>query len=139
MIAHPLRTENKSIFKIVSCHEEYFNIFASWNYREAGHGKDPCGPIGGTGKRKALQAVKNDKAVIQDAHDFYKWAKKEEENSAIKFFFFSIDNYERSLFLSEACNGIKSVDGTMKLHAVFPLYSKQIMCEEHFLFMSELF
>ena len=52
-----------------------------------------------------------------DAHDFYKWAKKEEE---IKFLFLSIDDYERSLSLSEACNGIKSVDGSMKLHATFP-------------------
>ena len=32
-------------------------------------------------KGKADQAVKNNKAVIQDAHDFYKWVKKVEENS----------------------------------------------------------
>ena len=33
----------------------------------------------------------------------------------------SVDGFERSLsFLSEACNGIKSVDGSMKLHAAFP-------------------
>ena len=32
----------------------------------------------------------------------------------------SIDDYERSLsFLSEACNGIKYVDGLMRLHADF--------------------
>ena len=56
-----------------------------------------------------------------DAHDFYNWAKKEEENSTIKFLFLPIDNYERSLsFLSEACNGLKYVDGSMKLHAAFP-------------------
>ena len=43
-----------------------------------------------------------------DAYDFLKWAKEEED-------------YERSLsFLSEACNGIKSVDGSMMLHAAFP-------------------
>ena len=29
-----------------------------------------------------------------DAHDFYKWTKKEEENSTIKFLFLSIDDYE---------------------------------------------
>ena len=56
-----------------------------------------------------------------DAHDFYQWAKKEEDNSTIKFLFLSIDNYEGSLFfLSEACNEIKSVDGSMKLHTAFP-------------------
>ena len=43
-----------------------------------------------------------------DAHGYYKWAKKEEENSTIKFLFLSFDDYERSLSsLSEACNGIK--------------------------------
>ena len=55
-----------------------------------------------------------------NAHDFYKCAKKEEENSTIKIFFLSTDDYERSLFfLSEVCNGIKSADGSMKLHAPF--------------------
>ena len=46
-----------------------------------------------------------------DAHNFYNLAKKEEENSTIKFLFLSVDDYERLLsFLSEACNGIKYVD-----------------------------
>ena len=55
-----------------------------------------------------------------DAHNFYNLAKKEEENSTIKFLFLSVDDYERSLsFLSEACNGIKYVDALMKLHAAF--------------------
>ena len=50
-----------------------------------------------------------------DAHDFYKWAKKEEENSTIKFLFLPIDDYERSLsFLSEVRIGIKYVDGSIK-------------------------
>ena len=56
-----------------------------------------------------------------DAHDFYKYANKEDENSIIKFLFLSIDDYERSLsFLSKSCNRIKSVDGSIKLHAIFP-------------------
>ena len=43
------------------------------------------------------------------------------ENSTIKFLFLLIDDYEKSLsFLSEACNGIKYVDGSMELHAAFP-------------------
>ena len=37
---------NKVIFKIISYHTEYFNVSASWNYMEAGHGKGPCNPIG---------------------------------------------------------------------------------------------
>ena len=42
--------------------------------------------------------------IDTNAHDFYNWAKKEEENSTIKFLFLSVDDYERSFsFLSEAC------------------------------------
>ena len=48
---------NKTVFKILSCHEENFGVMASWSYMEAGHGKGPCDPIGGVGKRKADQAV----------------------------------------------------------------------------------
>jgi len=88
---------NKTIFKIVSCHEEFFNVLASWNYMEAGHGKGPCDPIGGTAKRKADLAVKNDKAVIQDATDFYTWAKGTEETSAIKYFFVSSSDYTNAV------------------------------------------
>ena len=77
---------------------------------EAGHGKGPCDRIGGTAKRKTEQAVKND---------------KEEKNSAMKVFFLLTGYYERSLFfLSEAWNGIKVVDSTVKLHAVFSLLQR---------------
>ena len=48
---------NKATFKIISSHEEYFGSDATWNYSEAGHGKGPCYPIGGTAKRQADQAV----------------------------------------------------------------------------------
>ena len=68
---------NKTIFKVISYHEEYFNCKASWNYMEAGHGEGPYDPIGGTAKRKADQAVKNGRFVIQDAADFYEWSKQE--------------------------------------------------------------
>ena len=62
-----------------------------------------------------------------DAHDFCKWAKKEEENSTIKFFFLSTDDYGRSLsFLSEAYNGIKLVDSSIKLHAVVLFISNKL-------------
>ena len=45
----------------------------------------------------------------------------------IKFLFLPIDDYERSLsFLSEACNEIKSVNGSMELHAAFPSTSNKL-------------
>ena len=62
-----------------------------------------------------------------DAHDFYKCAKKVEENSTIKFFFLSTDDYKRSLsLLLEAYNGIESEDSSMKLHAAFPSTSNKL-------------
>ena len=97
-----------------------FNCKASWNCMEAGHGKGPCDPIGGTAKRKADQAVKNGRFVIQDAVDFYEWSKQ--ESSAIKYVYLSTEEYEMSAnFLKALRKNLDSVNGTMKLHAVFSL------------------
>ena len=65
---------------------------ASWNFIDAGHGKGPCDPIRGVVKRKADQAVKNGKYVIQDAIDFVEW--EEQDTSAIAFSYVSIEDYE---------------------------------------------
>ena len=73
---------NKTIFSVVSRHEETFGAKAVWNYFEAGHGKGPCDGIGGTSKRLADEAVKEEKVSIQDAPDFMKWA--EENQLGIK-------------------------------------------------------
>ena len=78
---------NKTIFSVVSRHEETFGAKAVWNYFEAGHGKGPCDGIGGTSKRLADEAVKQEKVSIQDASDFMKWAEENQLGSAIKFLF----------------------------------------------------
>ena len=111
---------NKTIFKIISYHEECFNCRASWSYIEVGHGKGPCDPIGGTAKRKADQAVKNGKFLIQDAVDFYEWSKQ--ETSSIKFIYLSTEEYQNSQsFLKAVCKNLDAVKGTFLLHAVFSL------------------
>ena len=72
-------------------------------------------------KRKADLDVKNEKAIIQDAKEFYQWAKTTEDASSIKFTFLSSEVYENAAsFLDQACTGISTVTGTMKIHAVFP-------------------
>ena len=84
---------------------------------ESGHGKGRCDPIGGTAKRKADQAVKNGKCAIQDALDFYDWAKS--DSTAITYTYISIEDYENSeKFLQAVCHNIRRVPGTMKLHAL---------------------
>ena len=109
---------NKSIFKIISCHDEYFGCSASWNYIQSGHGKGPCDPIGGVAKRKADQAVKKGSFIIQDAIDFFEWAKQ--DSSSIKFSYLSIEDYEISKkFLKANCENLQTVKGTMKVHGYF--------------------
>ena len=66
-----LQYRNKTIFKLISHHKEYFGLEATWNYSEVGHGKGPCDSIGGTAKRQANMAVRHGKVIIQDAADFY--------------------------------------------------------------------
>ena len=62
---------NKSIFSIVCNHRNWLDGGgAIWNYFEAGHSKGPCNGIGGTAKQLADDAIKQEKAIIQDAHDF---------------------------------------------------------------------
>ena len=51
---------NKTIFTLLSLHQQLFSVKASWNYFEAGHGKGPCDGIGGTPK-----------GMAEDALDFY--------------------------------------------------------------------
>ena len=81
---------------------------------DAGHGKGPCDPIGGVVKRKADQAVKNGKYVIQDAIDSAEW--EEQDTSAIAFSYVSIEDCEISEeFLKAACENLQEVKGTMKL------------------------
>ena len=60
---------NKTIFYLLSRHKELFDVTASWNYFEAGHGKGPCDGVGGCGKRMADEAVRQQKANIQDASE----------------------------------------------------------------------
>ena len=80
---------NKSVFQIISAHENEFGCKASWNYFEAGHGKGPCDGIGGTVKRLADDAVTQNKVVIQDPLDILAWSQETQNESKIKYLFVS--------------------------------------------------
>ena len=83
---------NKSIFNIVCNHEKWLEGgAAAWNYFEAGHGKGPCDEIGGTAKRLADDAIKQEKVIIQDAQDFFAWADQTQSSCKIKFLFVPTD------------------------------------------------
>ena len=125
---------NKTIFNVVSRHEETFGAKAVWNYFEAGHGKGPCDGIGGTSKRLADEAVKQEKVSIQDASDFMKWAEENQLGSAIKFLFVDKKNAAESrAFLMAQSENLKPVKGTMKTHSVFSpavneIWAREVSC-----------
>ena len=75
----------------------------------------------GLQNEKVDLAVKNGNTIIQDAQDFYHWAKTTKDASSIKFTFLPSEEYKNvALILSQDCNDIETVVGTMKLHAAFP-------------------
>ena len=74
---------NKTIFSIVSRHEEHSDAKAAWNYFETRHGKEPCDGIGGTAKRLADEAVRQEKVSIHDA--FMTWTENDQQERTIKF------------------------------------------------------
>ena len=78
---------NNTIFKIVSRNEEHFDAKAAWNYFETRHGKRPSDGIGGTAKRLANDAVRQEKVSIHDASDFMTWAENNQQERTIKFLF----------------------------------------------------
>ncbi|XP_046548265.1 uncharacterized protein LOC124258241 [Haliotis rubra] len=109
---------NKSIFNLVANHEDVFNITATWNYFEAGHGKGPCDGLGGTVKRMADQAVNAGKVVIQDSKDFFAWSQSQHCSMPnVNFLFVSTEECEATA-ASQANRKLKPVKGTMKIHAV---------------------
>jgi DNA-binding transcriptional regulator GbsR (MarR family) len=66
---------NKTIFKVLTDHNDHFGVGARWNYLESGHGKGPCDGLGASIKRGADMAIRQGKVLIQNAEDFYAWAK----------------------------------------------------------------
>ena len=55
----------------------------------------------GPQNEKVDLAVKNGNTIIQDAQDFYHWAKKTKDASSIKFTFLPSEEYKNvALFLS---------------------------------------
>ena len=94
----------------------------------------PCDGIGGTSKRLADEAVKQEKVSIQDAPDFMKWAEENQLKSAIKFLFVDKNNTEDSrAFTMAQSENVKPVKGTVTIHSVFSpavneIWSRDVSC-----------
>jgi hypothetical protein len=99
---------------MIANHKQIFDVNACWNYFESEHGEGLCDGIGGTCKRRASEAVKQGKATIQDAHEFYNWAHGKEKR--IAYYLYSQQEYDST---AEYINPkTKAIPGTMGLHAV---------------------
>ena len=118
---------NKTIFSIVANHEAEFGVPANWNYFEAGHGKGPCDGVGGSAKRMANEAVKRQKATIQDASNVFAWASQTSTSSAVKYIFYSKDDYTKAEEkIARFYSDIRTVPGTLKVHAVAAINREQV-------------
>lgn len=108
---------NRSIFDLLCNFERLYEMKATWHYFECGHGKSACDGVGGTAKRNADMAVKQSKAVIQDANDFFAWAVSSQ--SEIEYHLITPEEYELyDREIQRRKSEIKPVKGTMLLHAV---------------------
>lgn len=106
-----IQYRNKTIFKVISYHEEFFGCKASWNYMEAGHGKRTCDTIGGTAKLKDDQVVKNRKYIISG------WCWLLWDCRVLKLIYLSIEDYGiLEVFHKTVCQNIQTVIRTMKNH-----------------------
>lgn len=123
---------NRYIFDLICRHEQLFSVPASWNYFEAGHGKGPCDGIGGAAKRQASEAVRQGKATIQDAQEFYNWAKSSERS--IKYLFYSTEEYNTAEKILSA-RVVRPIPGTMKTHAVVPADATSLYIREVRIFL----
>ena len=117
--------QNKTILKIICCHDEHFGCKASWSYMESGHGKGPCDSIGGTAKRKADQGIKIRKICKSRRFRFYEWSKS--NSTTITCSYIPVEDYENSeKFLQAICDNIRRVPDTMILRAIHSIKSNTV-------------
>lgn len=123
---------NKTIFQLLSLHESEFNVTTTWNYLEAGHGKGPCDGLGASVKCSASLAVKQNKAVIQNASDFFAWTQRQSSNeSVVSYLFISQEQYDQSgEIIKGRSQDLLPVKGTMRIHAVLPISEHVVYCRE---------
>ena len=125
---------NKSIFRLISTHEEEFGVQARWNYLESGHGKGPCDGLGASVKRSAEPVIKHGKVSIQNASYFFSYAQKTmEEGSKVKYIYYTQEDYDEAKSTLDAKTPIQAVQGTFKIQYVvainpMQIYTRNVSC-----------
>ena len=71
------------------------------------------------------EAVKTGK--IQDAVDFYDWARKNENSSLVSYRFYLKEEYfDAGKFLKRKTKDVRAVPNTMKIHSVACISAEQV-------------
>lgn len=82
---------------------------------ESGHRNGHCVGLGGTAKHQASETVKQGKACVQDATDFYSWVV--ENQKSINYRYYTLDEYEATFSrISQVI--VKPIFCTMNVHVV---------------------
>ncbi len=113
-------------------HQEDFGCAAEWHFFATSHGKGPCDGIGGTVKRLAakasLQRPYNDQ--IMTARDLFHFALENIPSVAVQFS--SESDYEKEAGVLEQRFSIgRTVKGTQRLHAFFPVSATRLDCKDY--------
>ena len=95
-----------------------FDISASWQYSESGHGKGLFDGVGGSVKRAADRAVKTGK-LVKTAQTFYAWGISEMQ-SAVTYLFVTKEKVKKASTELPSLGAVR-VHGTMKTHTVMPV------------------
>lgn len=127
---------NKYMFNVIADHQSRFQIGASWQYFEAGHGKGPCDGVGAVAKRMADNAVKREKHVIQDAKGFFQWAST--STSSIQYEWVGREKIAQSDNEIKQMN-LQPIKGTMGLHAIFALSDSLVATRKGSCFCQQCF
>lgn len=117
---------NLNMFNITTHHQELFNVNATWQYFESGHGKGPCDGVGGSVKRSADLAVRMG-TLIKTADDLYNWGSQ--RGSAVEFLMVNKELIKQANEDMLALDAI-SVHGTLKFHSVMPVQSGEAYFRE---------
>ena len=83
-----------------------------------------CDGIGGEAKRQASDSVKQGKAIIQDAEDFFAWASAHQKE--IDYIFYKQGDYEDAATTLDSLD-CKPIPGTMTTHAILPVNICQLL------------
>lgn len=72
-------------------------------------------------------AIKQSKATIQSAEEFFDWAKNSSNNSTVSYFYILQEDYDTCRRDVKAlCDNIVAVPGTMKAHAAVPVGTSHV-------------